>query len=189
MKSSKQIAAKPAPASNDVAEADCHKQASDLLTRFQLVSSTPPPPHWSEEQQTLMMRLSISQYEQFAASDGVDSVLASLIVAVKNATMDCFIRATRSDSLPARELELKNGFKGASVLPELTKAFDERRGRGKQTVSVGNVNIESGGQAIVGNVKSEAKRARPADEAATSSGGATSRSKIKRIRLSKHHAE
>jgi hypothetical protein len=47
---------------------------------------------------------------------------------------------------------LGNATKGALVVTELTKAYDARRGRGKQTVNVGQVNVEAGGQAVVGNV-------------------------------------
>ena len=42
-------------------------------------------------------------------------------------------------------------------MAELTKAYDGRRARGKQTVNVGQVNVEAGGQAVVGNVTSASR--------------------------------
>lgn len=73
-------------------------------------------------------------------------------------TMDCFARATQADHLEGRDLELKYATKGASVLTKLVKTLDGHRGQSKPNVNVGNVNVESGGQAIVSNLRSEAAR-------------------------------
>ena len=51
-------------------------------------------------------------------------------------------------------MDLKWATKGALVLAQLTKAYDGRRVRAKQNVNVGQVKVEAGGQAVVGNVTS-----------------------------------
>jgi hypothetical protein len=85
-----------------------------------------------------------SLYHDFGAADAMDSVFARVTVGIGNMTMDCQARAARSNSLLQRELGLNFATKGALVLTELTKAFDGRRCRGKQTVNVGQVNVASG---------------------------------------------
>ena len=42
--------------------------------------------------------------------------------------------------------------KAALTMVELIKTLDARRGRHRKRVNVGQVNVQSGGQAIVGNV-------------------------------------
>jgi hypothetical protein len=69
-------------------------------------------------------------------------------------TMDAISRGRRSQTLEQRDMELKSATRGALVIAELTKAYDGRRARDKQTVNVGQVNVEAGGQAVVGNVTS-----------------------------------
>jgi hypothetical protein len=59
------------------------------------------------------------------------------------------------DMLPVRTEELKNATRAALVVANLLEALDRRRGRGNRTVAVGQVNVATGGQAIVGNVNSE----------------------------------
>ena len=69
-------------------------------------------------------------------------------------SMDALSRGMRTDLFDVRELELKNATKGALVAAELAKAYDARRDRGKQTVNVGQADVEAGGRAVVGNVNS-----------------------------------
>ena len=55
-------------------------------------------------------------------------------------------------------MNLRYGIKGAATLADLIKLYDSRRGKGGQTVTVGKVNVEAGGQAIVGNVETGDRR-------------------------------
>ena len=80
----------------------------------------------------------------------------------------------QANTLEWRTEELKNATRVAPVVMELLETLDRHRGRGKQNVAVGQVTVESGGQAIVGNVNSEAmpsinpeKTEKAADEAAS----------------------
>ena len=45
------------------------------------------------------------------------------------------------------------------MLAQLLQAFDAHRGHGNRRVSVGNVNVEFGRQAIVGNVEPRLREA------------------------------
>jgi hypothetical protein len=51
----------------------------------------------------------------------------------------------------ARELEMRVAIKSASAVTELLKVL-EQRGSSRQTVTVGQVTVQSGGQVLVGNV-------------------------------------
>jgi hypothetical protein len=62
---------------------------------------------------------------------------------------------------------LNTALKGAATLTQLLQAFDAHRGHGNRRVSVGNVNVESSGQAIVGNVETPTPQSEPTTEAGT----------------------
>lgn len=95
-------------------------------------------------------------YQRLAPRDAEDSILSLLAVSATNASLDCFALAARVplDNLPLRELNLTLGLKSANVAAELIKTLDDRRREKPDRVSVGAVNVERGGQAIVGTVKS-----------------------------------
>ena len=60
----------------------------------------------------------------------VDAVLASLFLAVSDATMDCIERANRvGQSETVRAMNLKFALKGAAHAPQLAEAIDKRRAR------------------------------------------------------------
>jgi hypothetical protein len=83
-------------------------------------------------------------------------VLARVAVGLTNATMDGLQRAASSQNLGARQTELRLSQKSAATLVDVLTLLEKRRGLGPQ-VSVGSVNVGSGGQAIVGNVQSSSK--------------------------------
>jgi hypothetical protein len=97
-------------------------------------------------------------YQRLAPRDTLESILALLTVSVTNMSLDCLALAARvpPDYLEARELNLRYGLKAAEVVAQLIKAQDDRHREKPDKVSVGTVNVETGGQAIVGNVKSGA---------------------------------
>lgn len=80
-----------------------------------------------------------------------------------------------------------------SLYTQQLAALDKRRGKGQQKMTVEYDNVEAGGQAIVGNVNTDAK-ARPAhDEAATmlsndNSGDELSREALKPAKPTKRPA-
>jgi hypothetical protein len=95
-------------------------------------------------------------YERLGPRDAQDSILSLLTVSVANASLDCLALAARvpPDNLAVRELNLRYGLKAAEVAAQLIRAREDRHREKSDRVSVGAVNVEAGGQAIVGNVKS-----------------------------------
>ena len=89
------------------------------------------------------------------SGDAPESILSLLAVSVTNATLDCLAQAARlpTEQHQLRDLNLRHGLKGASVAADLLKVMKELRGEKPEKVSVGNVNVQAGGQAIVGTVE------------------------------------
>jgi hypothetical protein len=145
----------PSPAPEKVRTINvCLKR--DALALVQVTAATALPSHVNVTEQTkeVLVESAEALYEDFRTADPIDSILARLMCGISSMTMDSLSRGTWSQNLVQREMELKTATRGALVIAELTKAYDGRRTRGKQTVNVGQVNVGSGGQAVVGNVTS-----------------------------------
>lgn len=95
-------------------------------------------------------------YRMLAPRDATESMLALLAVSVNHASLDSLELAASAtlDCLPFRETHLRLGLKGAAVTAELLKAIDEHRRGKSDKVTVKAVNVEAGGQAMVGNFNS-----------------------------------
>jgi hypothetical protein len=123
-----------------------------FLLAHQLTSSVPRGREEKREWQ--LMDGAVGLYLSLQPQDPIESIISRLIVAGTNATMDCLGRAAQFDSSSrARDLNLRYGLKGAPVVADLIKLLESRRGQGRPNVTVGNVNVEAGGQAIVGSVE------------------------------------
>lgn len=108
------------------------------------------------------MEGAVALYAEIGPRDGLESVMARVAVALGNGVMDCFGRAGRSGNfLSVRDINLRHAIKGVNALAELVKAFDNHRGRNQQKVTVGQVNVQSGAQAIVGNVGARERQDEP----------------------------
>ena len=104
----------------------------------------------------MMTEGALDLYKNIPRQDALDSMLAMLAASITSASLDCLSQAALSSpvNLQVRDLNLRHGMKGAAVAAELAKALDNRRGAKSEKVTVGQVNVEAGGQAIVGNVES-----------------------------------
>jgi len=102
--------------------------------------------------------------DEFAPADAVESTYAPVIVGIRNALMRS-LRLAAQGSLERRDVELNTAFKGAAVLNQLLEAFDVHRGHAGRRFTVGKVNVESGTQAIVGNVKTTPRQEPKIEEA------------------------
>lgn len=99
-----------------------------------------------------LMDGAVGLYQSLKPQDPIESIIARLIVASTNATMDCLGRAAQCGESRARDLDLRYGLKAAPVVADLIKLLESRRGQSRPSVTVGAVNVEAGGQAIVGQV-------------------------------------
>ena len=131
----------------------------DLLLISQLANSVSINITNDEENQWKLRDGAVALYRGLEPRDAIESILARLAVAVTNLTMDCFYRAAQCDqALPARDLNLRHGMKGAVAAADLLKVLNSRRSQGLKKFTVGKVNVEAGGQAIVGNIETGERR-------------------------------
>ena len=85
----------------------------------------------------------------------IEGMMATMLIAIFNASLGSIADGTRNDTPPhVRDVNLRHGFNGAKVFGDFLDRYQLMRGESQGTVRVGNVNVEAGGQAIVGNVQS-----------------------------------
>ena len=85
--------------------------------------------------------------------DPADSAICRLTIALTNVAMDSIARTTIQEQPSlVRDRDLKLALKAAVTVAELIKVRDARQTLYLQSVNVGQVNIQSGGRAIIGNV-------------------------------------
>jgi len=87
-------------------------------------------------------------------ADPLEGMLAAQMVAVHDAAMSCLRRANvPGQTFEARRMNLDMANRLSRTYATLLEALDKRRGKGQpQVVRVERVNVEAGGQAIVGAV-------------------------------------
>jgi hypothetical protein len=106
----------------------------------------------------------VQLYRSFKPVDATESALARLAVGLTNAAMDSLERAASANQKPeTRQMEMKLSQKGAATIVQVLTLLQKLRGLDRQKVSVGSVNVGSGGQAIVGNVQSAPKSEEDSD--------------------------
>jgi hypothetical protein len=102
---------------------------------------------------------SVRLFNELAPRNAVEGMLATLAVAAFNASLGAIADGSRQDIPPhIRDLDLRRGLRGASIAANLITTYRDMRSGGRKSVSVGKVNVEAGGQAIVGHVEARRKR-------------------------------
>ncbi len=85
--------------------------------------------------------------------DEIEAMLVAQMIGSHNAAMECLRRAAlQQQTFEGRDVNLKHAAKLQSIYARQLEVLDKRRGKGHQQVTVKHVHVESGGQAIVGNV-------------------------------------
>lgn len=113
---------------------------------------------WALESETRSednARAALAALAGLAPQDEAEGMLGVQMIATHHAAIECLKRSLPEG--PARERSLVHAGKLLTLYIRQLQALDKRRGRGGGEVNVGTVNVESGAQAIVGNVASEAR--------------------------------
>ena len=111
----------------------------------------------------------VDLYHGLEPKNGLEAALSMLMVGVTNTSLDCMSIAARvpPQEMECRELNMRYGLKGAQVVAQLAETLERIRGKSPKNVRVGKVNVESGGQAIVGNVSTDGKKSKVAPDEAS----------------------
>jgi len=92
---------------------------------------------------------------------GLEGMLAVQMVATHSAAMECLRRAMlEGQTFEGRDQNLKHAEKFLAIYARQVEVLDKRRGMGQQKVTVEYVNVEAGGQAIVGHVETGGRKRR-----------------------------
>jgi hypothetical protein len=95
----------------------------------------------------------VALYRDLETDGPIDSLLGRIFVGLGNSVMAALARAGNTQNPKALEVNLRHAEKGARVAIDLAETL-RHRARSKN-VTVGRVNVEAGGQAIVGNVENK----------------------------------
>jgi hypothetical protein len=119
----------------------------------EILSLIPVPPSMGDTQRDALYVKAIDLFESIGPADGIEGMLGVQMVGTHNATMECLRRAMIYDqSLEARKVYLSQAERLINLYTRHVDALARHRGGGRPNITVGQVNVESGGQAIVGNV-------------------------------------
>jgi hypothetical protein len=141
-------------------QGDTADRPLDYLSLSQLASSVP-----GDLSDSKAIDAAVNRFLAFQPTDATESMLALLAVGISNSAMDGLARASRAGANPpVRHMELKLAFSAVSTGIDLLKALQSHRGCGDQKVSVGNVNVGSGGQAIVGHLQARSPAKQEGEE-------------------------
>jgi hypothetical protein len=108
----------------------------------------------SDDENHLQLVRALELYESLEPADGAEGMLAAQMVGAHFAALECLRRAAIPDqSFASRDIALRHAHKLMSLYTQQLAALNKHRGKGQQKVTVEYVNVESGGQAIVGAVE------------------------------------
>ena len=92
-----------------------------------------------------------------APKDQIEGMLAAQMIATHHAAMNCFRIAAKSEMIDNMNIAFNSANKLARTYAMQMEALNRYRGKGQQKITVEHVSINSGGQAIIGNItKNEA---------------------------------
>lgn len=85
--------------------------------------------------------------------DPFEGLLISQMVTTYEASMDCFRMAVSNKKFPEVFFKLQNqGVKLMRLYCQQLESLDKHRRKGKQSMTIEHVHVQSGGQAVIGNV-------------------------------------
>ena len=112
------------------------------------------PENLGEKERAIRVNSAISMLQSIKPADGVEGMLATQMVATHNAAMECLFRAMIPEiSIQGRDQSLKHATKLLSIFSRQIEVLNKHRGKGQQKMTIEHVNVESGGQAMVGHIE------------------------------------
>lgn len=131
----------------------CNRNDVEIAKLTEILSLIPMPPAIGDTQRDALYVKAIDLFESVGPADGIEGMLSAQMVGTHNAAVECLRRAMIYDqSLEARKVFLSQAERMMGMYMRHVDALAKHRGGEQQSITVGQVNVESGGQAIVGNV-------------------------------------
>ena len=143
--------------------ATCDSSGVEGVKLAEIIGLTWVPPSLSEFQSDAYYVKAIDLYASIEPTDGIEGMLAMQMVGTHNASLKCLRQAMAcSQSLEAQKVYLSQAERMMGIYMRQVDALAKHRGKAQPNITVGQVNVESGGRAIVGNVGVGAGSAAPA---------------------------
>lgn len=119
-----------------------------------LLNATWSPADTSEEYRLERITAALVWLEQIKPGDELEGMLAVQMIGAHTAAMEAFRRAMHptNQTPQLRDMNLRHATQLTELYIRQLEALDKRRGKGQQKVRVEQVNVEAGGQAVVGEV-------------------------------------
>lgn len=141
------------------------KPTLNLRLIRQAVDALWMPEGLSKEDALARAQSAIELLQGIKPADEIEGMLATQMVSVHNAAMDCLRRAMFPEqTFAGRDLNLKHAAKLLSIYARQIDALNKHRGKGQQKVTVEHVHVEAGGQAMVGHIETAPNPSRTADQ-------------------------
>ncbi|WP_052955051.1 hypothetical protein [Microvirga vignae] len=126
----------------------------------QVVRALWSPPA-EEEDGSAAAVAAIAVLNEMKPQDIFEGQLASQMVGTHNAAMECLKRAAEAGQNTASyEINMRLAAKFFAIYLQQLDGLNRHRGKGSPQVNVGAVNVQAGGQAIVGSVETKPRRKR-----------------------------
>lgn len=125
------------------------------------------PVEASKADRTEHIQSAIALLQGIKPTNEIEGMLATQMVATHGAALECLRRAMISDQTFAGfEQNLKHAAKLMSIYARQIDTLNKHRGKGQQKVTVEYVNVEAGGQAVVGHVETAPNSSGSSDHSA-----------------------
>ena len=93
-----------------------------------------------------------TEMQGIAPKDQIEGMLATQMIATHHAALNCFRIVAESETIDMLNLAVNSANKLTRTYASQMEALQRYRGKGQQKMTVEHVHINSGGQAIIGNV-------------------------------------
>jgi|LWDU01.1.fsa_nt_gi hypothetical protein len=126
----------------------------DLSMANMLLSQIINPICYSPSPTKQFIEGSIAMYRGIEPNDPLECMLASQMVAVHSTAMECMRKSMHKSQTPqGKDTNINQATKLMRTFTAQVETLKRYRTGGKQTIQVQHVNVNEGGQAIVGNIK------------------------------------
>lgn len=127
------------------------------------------PEGMKEDDKNARILRAVELFEELKPQDAAETMLAAQMVGTHTAALDCLRRAALANqTFEGRDLAFKHATKLMTLYTQQLATLNKHRGKGQQKVTVEYVNVEPGGQAIVGNVETGKTTSSPHPSASNS---------------------
>ena len=136
----------------------CENQGAAKHLVSQVMETIWIPAELGKKEQRKRIVAAVELLRSIKPQDELEGLLATQMIATHSAAMECLRRSMiPKQSFEGRDSNLRQASRLLSILSKQFEVLNRNRGKGQQKVTVEHVEVQRGGQAIVGNVERSPK--------------------------------